>query len=61
MMEEMMTANEVKTDSKLKELTETIGKTQTELQTVEVSFDAQARKFLEDPATIKSYHLENYY
>jgi translation initiation factor 2B subunit (eIF-2B alpha/beta/delta family) len=48
MMEEMTNTNQAKTDAKLKELTETIEKTQMELQTAEVSLDARTRKLQED-------------
>jgi hypothetical protein len=40
---------------KLKELTETIEKTQMELQTVEVSLDTQARNHQENLEVIKAY------
>jgi hypothetical protein len=51
--------NDVRNDdhepsAKLKELTETIGKTQMVLQTVEVSLDTQARKLQENPEVIKA-------
>jgi hypothetical protein len=45
----MMTANQAKTDAKVTELTEEIGKTKTELQTVQVSLSARANKLQEDP------------
>jgi hypothetical protein len=48
MMEEMMNTSQAKTDAKFKELTETIEKTQMELQTTEVSLDARTRKLQED-------------
>jgi hypothetical protein len=60
MVEERMSANQAKTDVQLKELTERIEKSQAKLQTVEVSLDAQARKFREDSATIRSDHLKDY-
>jgi mevalonate kinase len=47
-MEEMMNTSQAKTDAKFKELTETIEKTQMELQTAEVSLDARTRKLQED-------------
>jgi hypothetical protein len=47
-MEEMMNRNQAKTDAKFKELTETIEKTQLELQTAEFSLDARTRKLQED-------------
>jgi DNA gyrase/topoisomerase IV subunit A len=48
MMERMTNVNQAKTDAKLKELTETIEKTQMELQTAEVSLDVRTRKLQED-------------
>jgi hypothetical protein len=53
-MEEMMTMNQAKTEGKLKELTETIEKTQMVLQTVELSFDTQARNLQENLEVIKA-------
>jgi hypothetical protein len=47
-MERMTNVNQAKTDAKLKELTETIEKNQMELQTAEVSLDAETRKLQED-------------
>jgi hypothetical protein len=52
----MMTANQAKTDA---ELTEEIGKTETELQTVQVSLSARANKFQEDLAEIRSKQLRD--
>jgi hypothetical protein len=48
MMERMTNVNQAKTDTKLKELTETVEKTQMELQTTEMSLDARTRKLQED-------------
>jgi ABC-type Zn2+ transport system substrate-binding protein/surface adhesin len=59
-LEANIEANQAKTDVNLKELTERIGKTQVELQTVKVSLDAQARELQEDLATIRSDHLRDY-
>jgi hypothetical protein len=47
-MERMTNVNQAKTDAKLKELTETIEKTQMELQTAEMSLDAWTKKVQED-------------
>jgi hypothetical protein len=47
-MEEMMTMNQAKTDAKFKEFTETIEKTQIELQTAELSLEARTRKLQAD-------------
>jgi hypothetical protein len=47
-METIWQADREKTDIKLKELTETVEKTQMELQTAEVSLDAWTRKLQED-------------
>jgi hypothetical protein len=59
-IENVMTQVNYKTQSLQKELRENLKKTQVKLQTVEVSLDAQARKFQEDLATIKSNHLKDY-
>jgi predicted nucleic acid-binding Zn-ribbon protein len=42
-MEEIMNMNQAKTDAKFKDLTETIERTQLELYTAKVSFDARTR------------------
>jgi hypothetical protein len=47
-METIWQADREKTDIKLKEVTETVEKTQMELQTAEVSLDARTRKLRED-------------
>jgi hypothetical protein len=54
MIERMTNVNQAKTGAKLKEFTETIEKTQTELQTAEVSLDARARKLEEDLTETKN-------
>jgi hypothetical protein len=47
-MEERMNMNQAKRDAKFVDLTETIEKTQLELQTAEVSFDARPRNLQKD-------------
>jgi hypothetical protein len=59
-MKGVMSYVDQKTQNLCRELTETIEKSQAELQTVEVSLDAQARRLQEDLAKIRSEHLRDY-
>jgi chromosome segregation ATPase len=54
MMERMTDVTEAKTDAKFKELTETIEKTQMELQTAEVSLDARTKNLQEELTETKN-------
>jgi hypothetical protein len=54
MMERMTNVKQAKTDAKLRELTETIEKTQMELRKAEMSLDARTRKLQEDLTETKN-------